>query len=48
MTAPNTAVTWNVASNETVTWDVGQTNNSAINCQTVNIKLSTDKGWLIQ
>lgn len=44
MTAPNTAVTWNVASNETVTWDVGQTNNSAINCQTVNIKLSTDGG----
>jgi len=45
MTAPNTAVTWNVASTETVTWDVGQTNNSAtVNCQTVNIKLSTDGG----
>ncbi|MDB9874537.1 M12 family metallo-peptidase, partial [Flavobacteriaceae bacterium] len=44
MTAPNTAVTWNVASTETVTWDVGQTNNSTINCQTVNIKLSTDGG----
>ena len=44
MTAPNTAVTWNVSSTETVTWDVGQTNNSTINCQTVNIKLSTDGG----
>ena len=44
MTAPNTAVTWNVASSEIVTWDVGQTNNSTINCQTVNIKLSTDGG----
>lgn len=44
MTSPNTAVTWNVASTEMVTWDVGQTNNSTINCQTVNIKLSTDGG----
>ena len=44
MTAPNTAVTWNVASTETVTWDVGQTDNTTINCQTVHIKLSIDGG----
>ena len=44
MTAPNTAVTWNVASTETVTWDVGQTDNVTINCQTVQIKLSIDGG----
>ena len=45
MSAPNTAVSWEVASNQTVTWNVGSTTNATINCQNVNIKLSTDGGY---
>jgi hypothetical protein len=41
---PNTDVIWNVGSTEMISWDVGQTDNTTINCQTVNIKLSTDGG----
>lgn len=44
ITAPNTNVSWNIGSEQTVTWNVAQTTNSAVNCQTVNIKLSTDGG----
>ncbi|MEP4091316.1 reprolysin-like metallopeptidase [Reichenbachiella sp.] len=44
MSAPNTAVTWNVGQTETVTWNVGSTNSSPINCANVNILLSTDGG----
>ncbi|AOW20937.1 reprolysin-like metallopeptidase [Urechidicola croceus] len=44
MTAPNTAVTWEAGTNETVSWGVGSTTNATINCQNVNIKLSTDGG----
>lgn len=45
MSTPNTAVTWNVGSEQTVTWNVGSTTNATINCQNVNIKLSTDGGF---
>lgn len=41
---PNTDLIWNVGSTEMISWDVGQTDNTTINCQTVNIKLSTDGG----
>ncbi|MGK0253405.1 MAG: hypothetical protein ACI9OE_000874 [Mariniflexile sp.] len=37
-------VTWAQGSNVTINWVVGQTTNATINCQNVNIKLSTDGG----
>lgn len=37
-------VSWTQGSNATINWVVGQTNNGTINCQNVNIKLSTDGG----
>ncbi|OEK09495.1 hypothetical protein A8C32_12345 [Flavivirga aquatica] len=37
-------VSWGQGSNQTIEWHVGQTTNSSINCQNVNIKLSTDGG----
>lgn len=45
MSAPNTAVTWNVGQTQTVTWNVGSTASSPINCANVNILLSTDGGY---
>jgi len=45
VSAPNTAVSWEVGSAQTVTWVVGSTTNGTINCQKVNIKLSTDGGF---
>jgi subtilisin-like proprotein convertase family protein len=45
VTAPNTTgVVWPVGSSQLVTWDVANTNKAPVNCQTVNIKLSTDAG----
>lgn len=45
VTAPNTGVSWDVGSTQTITWDVANTNNPAgPNSQNVNIKLSTDGG----
>jgi chitodextrinase len=41
---PNSAITWNVNQLQTITWDVAGTNGTAVNCQTVNILLSTDGG----
>jgi len=43
--SPNTAVTWTAGTQETVTWDVANTTASPVNCQTVNILLSTDGGY---
>jgi len=45
VSAPNTAVSWEVGSAQTVTWVVGSTTNATINCQKVNIKLSIDGGF---
>jgi hypothetical protein len=44
VTAPNTNVTWNGTTNQTVTWNVSATNAAPINTATVNILLSTDGG----
>ncbi|MCF6279506.1 MAG: M12 family metallo-peptidase [Flavobacteriaceae bacterium] len=44
VTFPNAVVDWAVGSSHDVTWDIGSTTNGTINCQNVNIKLSTDGG----
>lgn len=44
VTAPNAVVDWAVGSSHDITWNVGSTTNGTINCQNVNIKLSTDGG----
>ncbi|WP_397363816.1 T9SS type A sorting domain-containing protein [Olleya sp. R77988] len=44
---PFTVVTppaWGSGSNQTLTWNVGTTSGATINCQSVNIKFSTDGG----
>ncbi|CAL2108538.1 Por secretion system C-terminal sorting domain-containing protein [Tenacibaculum sp. 190524A02b] len=40
----NNQATWAQNTSRNITWVVGQTNSSPINCQKVNIKLSTDGG----
>ncbi|TGV01768.1 zinc-dependent metalloprotease [Flavivirga rizhaonensis] len=37
-------VSWAQGSMQTIEWEIGQTTNATINCQNVNIKLSTDGG----
>lgn len=44
VTAPNTAVSWDTGSTQTITWDKSTTDIAPINCTTVNIKLSIDGG----
>ncbi|MBP7822029.1 MAG: T9SS type A sorting domain-containing protein [Saprospiraceae bacterium] len=44
VTAPNTNVTWNVGTSQTVTWNVANTTNSPVSCSNVDILLSTDGG----
>ncbi|GAB3859772.1 hypothetical protein GCM10028822_36880 [Hymenobacter terrigena] len=44
VTAPNTTVTWAAGTTQSVTWNGVGTKTSAVNCQTVNIRLSTDGG----
>lgn len=42
---PNTAITWNTGTSQTVLWDVSGTNTAPINCANVNIYLSVDGGY---
>jgi hypothetical protein len=44
VTAPNTAVNWQVGTSQTVSWNVAGTNLSPVSCSSVNILLSTDGG----
>ncbi len=44
VTAPNTAIAWTGAANESVTWNVANTTAAPINCANVDILLSTDGG----
>jgi hypothetical protein len=44
VTAPNTAVSWNTLSTQTVTWNVANTTAAPVSCPTVNIFVSTDSG----
>jgi Metallo-peptidase family M12B Reprolysin-like len=44
VTAPNTAITWNGNSAQTVTWNVANTTSAPVSCASVNISLSTDGG----
>ncbi|MFN0158538.1 MAG: reprolysin-like metallopeptidase [Bacteroidota bacterium] len=44
ITSPNTSVTWLMNSTDTVRWNVANTNQSPINCSSVNILLSTNGG----
>ncbi len=44
VTGPIAAVSWGAGQNQTVTWDVANTNISPVNCPNVDIDLSTDAG----
>lgn len=45
VTAPNTAVTWQAHTSETVSWDVANTDLAPVSCTAVSILLSTDGGY---
>ncbi len=45
VTQPNAFLTWQSGTTQTVTWNVAGSTAAPINCQTVNIKLSTDGGF---
>lgn len=44
VSAPNATSSWPALSTQTVTWNVANTNVPPVNCQLVNIRLSTDGG----
>lgn len=44
VSAPNTAVNWAVGSQQTVTWNIANTNAAPVNAANVRITLSTDGG----
>ena len=44
ITQPDTAVTWDGGSSQSVTWDVANTTAGPVNCANVKISLSTDGG----
>ena len=44
VTAPNTNISWEAGSNQTVTWDVAGTTANGVNAAAVDIFLSTDGG----
>uniref|UniRef100_A0A832G0N0 T9SS type A sorting domain-containing protein n=1 Tax=Ignavibacterium album TaxID=591197 RepID=A0A832G0N0_9BACT len=44
VTSPNTSVTWAGASQQTITWNVANTNLSPVNCSNVRILFSTNGG----
>jgi hypothetical protein len=44
VTAPNTSVTWNTLSTQTVTWNVANTTAAPVSCPLVDITLSTNSG----
>ena len=41
---PNTAVTWYVGQQQTITWEVANTDKAPVNCSRVNILMSEDGG----
>lgn len=45
VTQPNTVSSWEVGSTKNVSWNVANTNNDKVNCQTVDIYLSVDGGY---
>lgn len=45
VTYPNASIFWEVGDYTEVTWDVANTDNNLVNCQNVNILLSTDGGF---
>ena len=40
----NPGIKWNPGTEEIITWEVGETADETINCQAINIRLSTDGG----
>ena len=44
VTQPTAGTTWAAGTNQTVTWNVANTNNAPVNCAGVKITLSTDGG----
>ncbi len=45
VTYPNNSIQWSVGDYVEVLWDVSNTDGALVNCQRVNIKLSTDGGY---